>query len=68
LYAHSFYARTQRYRTIDKLTLTTLLSAMAGVFVVSVLFLDVFSAALVVICVIVRRWRAKRGGAERSAR
>ncbi|GMI35690.1 hypothetical protein TeGR_g6422 [Tetraparma gracilis] len=46
------YLWMERYRTIDKLTLTTLLSAMAGVFVVSVLFLDVFSAALVVICVI----------------
>ena len=46
------YLWMERYRTIDKLTLTTMVGAMIGVYVISLLFLDLTSATLVVVCVV----------------
>ncbi|GMH91249.1 hypothetical protein TrVE_jg6783 [Triparma verrucosa] len=42
----------ERYITIDTLTVNTLMGALVGVFVVCVLFLDVTSALLVCVCVV----------------
>jgi len=42
----------ERYRIIDKLTLSSLLGCMIGVYVISCLFLDILTASLVVSCVV----------------
>lgn len=46
------YLWMERYRIIDKITMTSLLGCMLGVFTISCLFLDLLSAVLVVVCVI----------------
>jgi len=46
------YLWMERYRIIDRLTLTSLIGCMIGVYGISVLFLDYITATLVVICVV----------------
>jgi predicted RND superfamily exporter protein len=46
------YLWMERYRTIDKLTLTTMVGAIFGVLVIALFFLDPVTAVLVAVCVI----------------
>ncbi|GMI07254.1 hypothetical protein TrRE_jg6005, partial [Triparma retinervis] len=46
------YLWMERYRIIDKITISSLLGCMIGVFTISCLFLDYLTAALVVACVV----------------